>query len=75
MRGAHLHVVTIDDVFPSYDKNVTVLLTDDEDPGELIDSSGRTVMALQAVPPTRLIFQVSVDRTPPVIWQFDVVQE
>jgi hypothetical protein len=67
IRGGHVHLLSVDRVYPSYDNIVTVVVTNAEDAGAQVDSKGNVVRSFTAVPPKQLIFDVLIDHSPPVI--------
>lgn len=67
VRGGHLHLVSIDDAFPSYTQIVRVMVTETEDPTNQIDKAGKIIRAYPAAPPTQASFEVDVAKDPAVI--------
>jgi len=75
VRGAHLHILSIDQATPLGASTIAVTLTDDQDDGEQLDAKGNLIKAIDAIPPTRLVFIVAIDKSDPVIFDVQSVAE
>jgi hypothetical protein len=73
IHGAHLHLVSVDKAAATYRGIVSVTVTESEDSGNVVDASGRIVRTFSPVAAAKLDFNIYVDRTPPVIWQIDLL--
>ena len=67
IRNGHLHIVSVDKVYPSYSNVVSVIITGTADASDQVDAGGKVVQSFAAVPPTQVVFDILIDRSPPVI--------
>jgi hypothetical protein len=71
IKGGMLHLLSIDSAYPSYRDVVTVQVTDIEDSGQQLDTSGAVIHQFGSAGATKLVFNLDVATTPPTIFQLD----
>jgi len=69
LRGAHLHLVSVDVVAPTYATLVRVIVTQAEDGGEELDKNGTTVASFPSSSPLQFAYEVDITKQPPRIVQ------
>ncbi|HXR42244.1 MAG TPA: hypothetical protein VN738_07540 [Acidothermaceae bacterium] len=69
LHGGHLHIVSIDSAFATYDNVVSIVVTSSEDASDQLDANGTVVHHFDAVPASKLDFELETDDSPPKIWQ------
>lgn len=71
LRGGHLHLISIDAAYPSQVEVVTIEVTESQDAADQLDAAGKVFRSFPSTPPTKLVFNLELDKLPPVIWQLD----
>jgi hypothetical protein len=69
LRGSHIHFLGVQSTSVLSDQAVTIVVTERQDGGELLDSQGTVTRRFTPAPPTRLAFSLDVTKSPPLIWQ------
>ncbi len=69
IRGGHLHLLSIDSTYQTYATIISVEVTESQDSAQQLDRAGAVIHSFPAAQPTKLDFELQVDKTPPVIWQ------
>lgn len=75
LRGGHLHLLSIDSAVATFDSVVSITVTSSEDASDQLDATGNLVHHFDAVPPTKLDFELEVNDSPPKIWQLTRIDQ
>jgi hypothetical protein len=67
LRGGHMHLNKVVDVYPASASTVTVVVESSEDASQQVDGNGKVLRSFSAIPVTKLVFVVHVSELPAIV--------